>query len=110
MIEEKNIRYGPRHRTLERPLSPILAREEPGDIRSFVMTGKSEHDDLCTAFSYEAAEVGACSDGLMRPKTFLSLILIGRPFVLLRIYAGRYEEANLLGTLGKLALAALNDR
>ena len=100
MIGEKNIRYGPRHRTLERPLSLILASEEPGDIGRFVMIGKPEHDDLVTAFSYEAAEVGACCDGLMRPKTFLSLILIGRPFVLLWIYAGRYVEAYLLGTLG----------
>lgn len=50
--------------------------------------------------SYEAAEVEACGDGLMRPKTFLSFIIIGGPFVLLRIYAGRYVEAYLLGTLG----------
>ena len=50
MIEEKNNRYGPRHRSLERPLSLILAREEPGDIGSIVMTRKSEHDDLGAAF------------------------------------------------------------
>ena len=43
--------------------------------------------------SYEAAEVEACGDGLMRPKTFLSFIIIRGPFVLLRIYAGRYVEA-----------------
>ena len=50
--------------------------------------------------SYEAAEVEACGDGLMRPTIFVSLILIGRPFVLLRIHAGRYVEAYSLGTLG----------
>lgn len=50
--------------------------------------------------SYEAAEVEACGDGLMRPKTFLSLIIIGRLLVLLRIYAGRYVEAYSLGSLG----------
>ena len=45
MIEEKNTRYGPRRRTLERLLSLTLARERPVDTGSVVMIGKPEHDD-----------------------------------------------------------------
>lgn len=48
MNEEKNTRCGPRHQTLERPLSLTLAREEPGDIGGVAITGISEHDDLGT--------------------------------------------------------------
>ena len=50
MIQEKNTRYGPHNRISERPLSLVLAGEEPGDIGSVVITGQSEHDDLGTAF------------------------------------------------------------
>ena len=45
------------------------------------MTRTTEHDDLSTA-PVEAAEVKARGDGLMRPKLFLSPILIWGLFVL----------------------------
>lgn len=45
MIEEKKTRYGPRHRTLERLISLILAREGPVDTGGVVMIGKPEHGD-----------------------------------------------------------------
>ena len=49
-MEEKNTHYGLCHRTLKRPLSLPLGREDPRDNSEGCHDWESEHDDLGTAF------------------------------------------------------------